>query len=216
MSKKILINENAAQAAEFIGKIETKLVSALRLTQGRIKALGMEPVTKQELFEIASGNYEDLKSRYWQANFKDVEHYQSVAAREHTRELITDKFREFCKTTSLRFSDRIDNRPLNDPAFLKLVEFNEAGEPIIPEAIKEAVKESFKEYLTDPSHLKLYDAQQRAGKALEALAAALQENNLLPLFPQQMLAVFDIMTDTKGAWIFRCNNIQYQHEIEGI
>lgn len=215
-SKKILIAEHAQEANAFIEKLETRLLPAVRYIQTAVKnTLGVDlPPGKEPLVEIASGHYDDLKALYWQVAYGDVESFKSVAAKEQTKGIIEETFWDFTKRISLRFSETIDTKPLNNPAFLKLFELNEAGEPVIPETVKEAIRESFKEFLMDPAHIKLHEAQQKAAKALEQLAAAMQENGLRPIFPAEMLRTFEIMTDTEDRWLFKCNEIQYNHSVE--
>jgi hypothetical protein len=164
--KKILISEHADHAAAFISELEKEYLSAIRTVCSNARSLGIEITTKELLFDLINGNFDQFQATYWQTAQLDVDNFKSPAAKEQMKLRADETLGEFLKSIPLLFSPDIDNRSMSDPYFQQFVELSDSG-PIIPDPTREKILESFKEYATNAKVVKLYEAQQEAAKALQ-------------------------------------------------
>ena len=191
--KKTLFAENTEKAEAFISELQRDYLTPIWIMITGVNGLGIKGVpSKKYLDDLINGNFDQLRSEYWQLAQVDIDKFTSVAAREQMRVGAEEKLEDFLMSLPVLFSAEVDNRSLNDPYFQQFFDIDESGTPFISDSAKEQIFESYREYLTNPKTIRIQELQQKASESLQAYFDALHEakmdKHLLLIGPWQFLS----------------------------
>jgi hypothetical protein len=224
--EKILLSSHEDEAKAFIDELSGKYLPACRTAIIGISKLGLGVPSKSVLFDIIDGNFESLRSAYDQMIQSDTKNFKSPIVQAQMGTAARNEFEEFRNTIPGIFSKKIASSPirkkysseriersLNDKFFQQFIDCDASGVVFIPTQTLEKIGEFFKEYLIDARAVKIYQAHQEAGKAIQSFIDALREAEntelntvllYLPGAPWQFLAssfTVEVKKDEEGVEI---------------
>jgi len=200
-TEKVLLQDNASQAANFIDSLEKTYIPAIRTLIIGLKNLGFAEPNKELLCQVLSENYTDLDAMYQDIIKTDIDRLATPAAKNKAQEDATGFLHDFLQESKTVFAQVIVFKGrsliLSDPEFQQYWILDESGDPIIASEVKTQIYEAFRIYAEDPLQIKVLQLQERTAQSLTDLLKAMKKagflNDYFPSTPWLALSqIFDV------------------------
>ena len=179
MAKRILIDENAAQAESCIKAIESIYLERVSHLAARIRELGVIDVDKELLLETIKRNFSPLKELYQELYNKDIKGLASEVLKQQVAASFEAKLQKINYAVG-RFYETVVREQLPfDLDVLAGVFEMENGRVFIPAEKKAVIMESFKRWIEKPEYLQVYNLHQETAKKIQSLWDALEKANMV-------------------------------------
>ena len=220
--KKILIEENAELANEYIQNIEHVYISRLNRLSHSIKCLGMGATTKELLIDAIGNNCENLNNafnEFLDEKTKIPGEFEAIAPmltglQNSNRRNEYKKYENVLAIVS-EFK-QCDNRIYNgmridNPELFNWFELDENGKPYLLDSIKEVIREKLRKYTSTTVGAEMLKLQQSLAKDIQKmydLMMSCYESNEVDLQPMANnvlgtrfpIGLFDVKVDRETGY----------------
>lgn len=218
--KKVLIEENAERAEALLSKIESVYLARVIKLVGRIRALGIEDITKDMLLEAIERKFQPLQEQYEALYRSDVKVFQTPDMRNQVENAFAAKFREVEKAVDDFYSPEVSNSlPFGLKVLAGVFELDEKHKPYIPAERSEIIREGFREFIESPELLRIYNLHNEVAKKTQELvnlvrSSGLASQNHLLQFGFRAIQDLLLVNDSLEPWLISVKPSHIKYKIE--